>query len=93
MNSHLPGTVFDTVPPLMMAQLQVKPSLSQTDSGYIIDLTYEAGRGMDGYSLCYLSVTLPTDKAPRLRLHRGEETLGVMSTVTQADIPAPTALP
>ena len=73
--------------------LQVKPSLSRTDSGYIIDLTYEAGQGMDGYSLCYLSVTLPTDKAPRLRLHRGEETLGVMSTVTQADIPAPTALP
>lgn len=73
--------------------LHVRPALSQTDSGYIIDLVYEAGQGVDGYSLCYLSVTLPTDKTPRLRLRRGDETLGVMSTVTQADIPDPTDMP
>jgi hypothetical protein len=73
--------------------LQAKPALSQTDGGYIIDLVFEAGQGVEGYSLCYLSVTLPTDKTPRLRLRRGYETLGVMSTVTQADIPDPTAMP
>ena len=72
--------------------MKAKPVLSQTDSGYVIDLTYEAGQGMEGYSLCYLSVTLPTDKTPRLRLRRGEEILGVMSTVTQADIPVPSAM-
>ena len=69
--------------------MKVKPVLSQTDSGYVIDLTYEKGQGVEGYSLCYLSVTLPTDKTPRLRLRQGEEILGVMSTVTQADISVP----
>ena len=69
--------------------MKVKPVLSQTDSGYVIDLTYEKGQGVEGYSLCYLSVTLPTDKTPRLRLRYGEEILGVMSTVTQADISVP----
>ncbi len=69
--------------------MEAKPVLSKSDSGYVIDLTYEAGQGVDGYSLCYLSVTLPTDKTPRLRLRREKEILGVMSTVTQTDIPAP----
>jgi hypothetical protein len=40
-------------------------------------LVFEAGHGVEDYSLCYLSVTLPTDKTPRLRLRRGDETLGV----------------
>ena len=69
--------------------MKAKPVLSETDSGFVIDLTYEAGQGVEGYSLCYLSVTLPTDKTPRLRLCREKEILGVMSTVTQADIPMP----
>lgn len=69
--------------------LKAKPSLSESDSGYIVDLTYEAGEGTEGYSLCYLTLTLPTEKAPRLRLHGSEEILGVMSTVTANPIPNP----
>ena len=71
------------------AALTVKSALSQTDNGYIIDLTYEEGDGTQDYSLCYLSVTLPTDKAPRLRLTHDEETLGVLSTVTVDPITTP----
>lgn len=56
------------------------------ESGYVINIIYTAGAGTEGYSLCTLAVTLPTDQAPRLRLLVGGDPLGVMSTVTDSPI-------
>lgn len=71
--------------------VKATPELLESKSGYIVNLTYTpaagAANGGNGYSLCYLSVTLPTESAPRLRLLVGNDTLGVMSTVTQDAIP------
>ena len=62
------------------------PSLAEESGGYVLELRYKAGKGVADYSLCSLTVTLPTDEAPRLRLLVGEETLGVLSTVSDQDI-------
>jgi hypothetical protein len=67
--------------------LAVSPELLEGESGYVINLTFAPGDGTPGYALCRLSVTLPTDKAPRLRLLTGKDALGVMSTVTEHPIP------
>ena len=61
--------------------LAATPELLERDGGYTINLRYKPGTGTEGYTLSYLSVTLPTDEAPRLRLLVNEEPLGVMSTV------------
>ncbi len=66
--------------------LSVSPQLLEGGSGYVLNLTYTAGAGRDGESLCYLSVTLPTDKAPLLNLLVDGEDLGILSTVTQTPI-------
>ena len=66
------------------------PELLESKSGYILNLTYTPAEGTaakTGYSICYLSVTLPTSNAPRLRLLVDEDPLGVLSTVTQNEIP------
>ena len=68
----------------------VTPSLMEGKSGYVLNLTYTAHEGVRDYSLCYLSVSLPTDQAPRLRLLVDDNPLGVLSTVTQDKIPAGT---
>ena len=68
--------------------LAVTPELLEGESGYIINLSYEAGTGIRGYSLCYLSVTLPTDNPPRVRLLVDGDSLGVLSTVTESTISA-----
>ena len=68
--------------------LAVAPELLEGESGYVINLTYTPGDGTDGYSLCRLEVTLPTGQAPRLRLLTDQDTLGVMSTITDQPIPA-----
>ena len=62
------------------------PELLEGKNGYVINLQYTPGAGTEGYSLCYLSVTLPTETAPRLRLLADDETLCVMSTVTREPI-------
>jgi hypothetical protein len=64
------------------------PELLEGESGYVINISYTAGSGVEGYSLCYLTVTLPTDKSPRVRLLVEDDSLGVLSTVTDADIPS-----
>ena len=67
------------------------PELLESKSGYVLNLTYtpsgDAANEGNGYSLCYLSVTLPTENPPRLRLLVGNDALGVLSTVTQNAIP------
>ncbi len=71
------------------ASVTASPELLEGESGYVINLAYaEGGDGAEGYSLCRLSVTLPTDHPPRLRLLTGQDTLGVMSTVTEIPIPS-----
>lgn len=66
--------------------LTVTPELLEGESGgYVLNLTYTAG-GSGEYCLDYLSVTLPTDKAPRVRLLCEGETLGQLATVTDREI-------
>ena len=66
--------------------LTVTPELLEGESGgYVLNLTYTAG-GSGEYCLDYLSVTLPTDKAPRVRLLYEGETLGQLATVTEEEI-------
>ena len=65
------------------------PELLEGKNGYVINLQYTPGAGTEGYSLCYLSFTLPTDQAPRLRVYKGAGSLGLMSTVTSEPIPVP----
>lgn len=62
------------------------PELLESDGGYVINLRYTDENEGAEYSLCSLSVTIPTDDAPRLRLLVGEETIGVLSTVTDTVI-------
>ncbi len=69
------------------AALTATPELLEGENGYVLHLTYTAGTGINGYSLCYLSVTLPTEEAPRLRLLTDGDALGVISTVTRDKIP------
>jgi hypothetical protein len=69
--------------------MAVYPELLEGTSGYVLNLGYTAGEGVDGYSICYLTVTLPTDRAPRVRLVVGNQTPGVVITVTDSPIPVP----
>jgi hypothetical protein len=64
------------------------PEVLEGGSGFVVNLTYEAGGSTEGYSLCTLTVTLPTDKAPRLRLLYDGEVLGQMATVSDKEIGA-----
>lgn len=67
-------------------QIAAMPELLEGDGGYVINIRYaEEDEGVE-YSLCSLSVTIPTEKSPRLRLLVGEETIGVLSTVTDTVI-------
>ena len=60
--------------------------LEGESGGYILNITYTAGESDKDYCLDYLSVTLPTDKAPRVRLLYDGEVLGQMATVTEEEI-------
>ncbi len=62
--------------------------LEGESSGYVVNLLYTPGGSSDGYALSYLSVTLPTEEAPRLRLVRDGKTLGQMATVSEEEISA-----
>lgn len=64
------------------------PELLEGESGYVINVSYTAGSGVEGYSLCYLTVALPTEKSPRVRLLIEDDTLGILSTVTDTEIPS-----
>jgi hypothetical protein len=77
--------------PHEQSSLAAKATIAEGDSGdgYVLGLSYGEGSGTEGYSLCYLSFTLPTDQAPRLRIYKGTGSLGLMSTVTSEPIPAP----
>ena len=66
--------------------LTASVELLEGDSGYVINVTYKAGGSAGDYCLDYLSVTLPTDKAPRLRLLYDGEVLGQWATVTDEGI-------
>lgn len=68
--------------------LRATPELLEGKNGYVLNVRYTAGEARDGYSLCRLSVTLPTDQAPRLRLLVEDDPLGVLSTVTTDEIPS-----
>jgi hypothetical protein len=59
--------------------------LLEGNGEYVIRVGYEAGPGVAEYSLCRVSVTIPSEEAPRLRLLAGEEPLGVLSTVADAE--------
>ena len=56
------------------------------ESGYVINLHYTPGGSSDGYALSYLSVTLPTDSAPRLRILKDKEVLGQLASVSESNI-------
>lgn len=77
--------------PHEQSPLAAKATIAEADSGdgYILGISYGEGSGTEGYSLCYLSFTLPTDQAPRLRVYKGAGSLGLMSTVTSEPIPVP----
>jgi hypothetical protein len=62
------------------------PEVLEGGSGFVVNLTYKEGGSAEGYSLCALTVTLPTDKAPRLRLLYDGEVLGQMATVSDEEI-------
>ena len=64
------------------------PTLTCEENEYTISLTYTKG-GDSAYALSYLSVTLPTEKAPDLTLIFEGDELGVMSTVTSHPITFP----
>ena len=68
--------------------LTLTPEVLEGESGFVVNLTYTAGGSTEGYSLCALTVTLPTDKAPRLRLLYDGEVLGQMAPVSDAEIGA-----
>ncbi len=65
------------------------PALLAGDGGgYRVDVTYTPGLSTQGYALTRLTVTLPTQKAPRLRLLAGDDSIGYLSTVTDEPIPS-----
>ncbi len=64
------------------------PEVLEGEHGYVINLTYGSGGSTEGYSLCTLTVTLPTAEAPRLRLIRDGEALGQIATVSDEEIGA-----
>ena len=62
--------------------LSVTPELTENGDSYLMNIRYDSGKGEQGYSLCRLEVSLPTQNAPRLRFRVGEEILDVLVTVT-----------
>ena len=62
--------------------LSVTPELTESGDSYLMNIRYDSGKGEQGYSLCRLEVSLPTQNAPRLRFRVGEEILDVLVTVT-----------
>lgn len=71
------------------APLAVTPELLDLLHGYMLNLHYDTGSGAEGYSLCRLSMTLDHEQSRRFRLSLkdGEESLGVLTTVTETPIP------
>ena len=59
------------------------------ESGYVVNLRYTPGGSSNGYALSYLSVTLPTEKAPRLRILKDSGTLGQLASVSGEEITLP----
>ena len=59
------------------------------ESGYVVNLRYTPGGSSNGYALSYLSVTLPTEKAPRLRIQKDSGTLGQLASVSDEEITLP----
>ena len=70
------------------AGMTPNPEVLEGEHGYVVNLTYKAGGSTEGYSLSTLTVTVPTDKAPRLRLIYDGEVLGQMATVSEEEIGA-----
>ena len=60
--------------------------LEGESGGYILNVTYTSGGSDRDYCLDLVTVTLPTDKAPRVRLICGDEVLGQLATVTDREI-------
>lgn len=60
--------------------------LLEGENGYILNVTYTLGASSGEYCLDYLSVTLPTDKTPRLRMLYDGDVLGHLATVTDKEI-------
>ena len=60
------------------------PDILEGQGGYAVRISYAAGEGTEAYSLCRLTVTLPTGETPRLRLMVKDDALGVLSTVSNA---------
>ena len=60
--------------------------LLEGDGGYVLNVTYTPGGSSGGYCLDYVTVTLPTHKAPRLRFLYDGEVLGQLATVTDKEI-------
>ena len=69
----------------------VTPELLEGASGYVLNLTFTEGKGTEGYSLCHLTVTVPTDNAPRVRIIDGDTMPGLLVSVSEEPIPAPSA--
>lgn len=64
--------------------------VQKEDSGYRVNVSYTPdSEATADYALCYLTVTLPTQEAPRLRLLLGDETVGNLVTVTGDPITLP----
>ena len=59
------------------------------ESGYVVNIRYTPGGSSNGYALSYLSVTLLTEKAPRLRILKDSEVLGQLASVSEEEIPTP----
>ena len=66
--------------------LTASVELLEGDGGYVLNVTYTPGGSSGGYCLDYVTVTLPTHKAPRLRFLYDGEVLGQLATVTDKEI-------
>ena len=69
--------------------MALTPELLEGSSGYVLNLHYEQGVGVTGYSVSHLTVTVPTDKAPRVRILVGDQAPGVLVSVSSVSIPVP----
>ena len=69
--------------------LTVTPELFMGISGYVLNLNYTPGDGVTGYSLCHLTVTVPMDMAPRIRVIVENQMPGVLISVSKKPIPVP----
>ena len=67
------------------SSLTASVELLEGEGGYVLNVTYASGGSSGGYCLDYVTVTLPTDKAPRLRLLYDGQALGQLATVTDKE--------